>query len=479
MVHERKFNVKPPPHRLKLFVCLILSLIVAITTLSCSPVGWSQRVSAWVDENKNAKRDAGEPPLEGVIFHAYDTNNGDTTLEDSAITDWNGKALLEGDRPANGSIKISIEAIPPEGYQSLANGLKRIKNLGDDTIPPINFGFTQVAGFLSPTPKTPALECTIYPLKAEDTAVENLIYDSNLGLWIINFDGGVTEFSASKYPWKTFPPLQEYSGLDTEVDIHPNGSIFLRVDPYIAQYKNAQWIVYKYSNIMHSMFPTLGTTTDGNYWFNLNQIDSMFASFNPQTHAWRFYGPASIAESKFQVFIFEISGAYYAQYSDKTSLPEEELVLPDGWSMVDQHIFSPDELAPLPIVGWIEHAKRAHDGTIWFAQDTGIASFNPSSHTLDMYDYPTNALSESYSAEDIAPDPDGSLWMIAKDEHPYLIHLQPSVNSSDNPAWTIYDPRDGFPDDTSLHKIVEDDAGGIWLGYEWANEIVRCTPAMK
>jgi hypothetical protein len=479
MVHERKFNVKPTPSSSKLIICLILTLIIALTTMTCSPARLNQPVSAWVDQNNNAKRDAGEPPLEGVQFNAYDTKNRDATLEDSAITDWDGKAILSFDKPANTSIKISIDAIPPEGYRSLVTGLKSIKNFGDVKNPPIDFGFTQLAGFLSPTPKTPGLDCAIYPLKDEDIGVENLAYNSNLGLWAINLDGGVIVFSGSKYPLRTFPPLQEYSGSDTSVDIHPNGSIFLRADSYIAQYKNDQWKVYKFSNIMHSMFTTLSTTADGNYWFNLNQFDSMLVSFNPYKHTWRFYGPASIADSKFQVFIFESSGAYYAQYKDLSPLPEEELVLPDGWSMIDQHVFSPNELEPLPIEGWIEHAKRAPDGTIWFTQGLGVSSFNPSSHTLINFSPPTSALGEPFSIEDIAPDPDGSVWMIAIDEHPYLFHLQFSDNSLASPHWTIYDPRDGFRDDISLHKIVTDDSGGIWLGYEWVNEIARCTPIVR
>jgi hypothetical protein len=472
--------VKPPPRSSKLIVCLILILIVTLTTITCSPAGMSQPVTAWVDQNNNAIRDVGEPPLEGVQFNADNTKYGDITLEDSAITDWNGEAILRFNRSDCDSIKISINASLPEGYQPFDTDSKRIKNCGGDKPHPIDFGFIQLAGFPSPTPKIPGFDCVIYPLKEEDIGVENLAYNSKLGLWAINFDGGVIVFSASKYPLRTFPPLQEYSGSDTSVDIHPNGSIFLRADSYIAQYKKDQWIVYKFSNIMHSMFTTLSATADGNYWFNLNQFDSMFASFNPYNHTWRFYGPASIADSKFQVFIFESSGAYYAQYKDLSPLPEEELVLPDGWSMIDQHVFSPNELEPLPIEGWIEHAKRAPDGTIWVTQGLGVSSFNTSSHTLINFSPPTSALGEPYIIEDIAPDPDGSLWVIAKDEqHPYLFHLQFSENSLASPHWTIYDPRDGFLDDTSLHRIVTDDSGGIWLGYEWVNEIERCTPIVR
>jgi hypothetical protein len=261
MVHERKFNVKPTPRSSKLIVCLILTLIIALTTMTCSPVRLSQPVSAWVDQNNNLKKDQGEPPLEGVQFNAYDTINGDATLRDSAITDWEGKAILSFDKPASGPIKISIDAIPPEGYQPIEKGSKRIKNFGDSDKPPIEFGFSRVAGIESPTPKPPALDCTIYSIKSEDFA-----YDSKIGLWAANFDGAA-KYSSENNTWQNFPQLPENSSLVQGIEIDPTGEVFLRTWDSIAKLVNDQWQPSEKNRSIEEWVHSFGESSDGTIWY--------------------------------------------------------------------------------------------------------------------------------------------------------------------------------------------------------------------
>jgi hypothetical protein len=112
-------------------VCCLVTLIVFLGIgglysylgspfLGITDCGWDDTAIAWIDENENGVWENNERPLPGVQFiaddiqHDYDTSN-------EAISGANGEAwvsVFPVDCDGFEFVKIVIQAVPPEGYQS-------------------------------------------------------------------------------------------------------------------------------------------------------------------------------------------------------------------------------------------------------------------------------------------------------------------------------------------------------------------------
>jgi len=444
--------------------------IAAITVGFPPDCVWSATGVAWVDQNANGTRDVGEPPLEGVHFRVYDTTRGNAEVGSRAITDWYGRTTLLVWLPGCPSAKFSVGAEPPEGYLPIVDAPIPIEGSGYGSDAPIDLGFVRVAGYPSPTPYIPGLECTLYPIEAEDFAMA-----SDLRIWAASWHGAA-QYSPEGDTWHTLPELPEQAGLVEGIDIHPSGQVALRSYNSVAHLEDGHWRLTEYDfRSIDNLVPSFGASADGTLWYAVAAPPDMLVSFNPHTALWHLYGPSSRADSALEAIILELPGARYASFRYGPSTPETAPVLPDGWTISHQRTFSPADFVSIPLEGWIEDAELASDGTIWVAHSFGISSFNPASRAYMAY-IPADALDYLPPIKDIALAPDGSLWAVAEDAHPLLLHLRPTSNSAERPRWTVFDPRDGFPDDTSLRAVAVAVSGDVWLGYGSSNRTARCTP---
>lgn len=108
---------------------------------------WTGNAVAWIDENRNGIKDAGEIPLPNVQFLVDDMHNEYTNVASEVVTDKDGKAILFVWLPGCPRVKMEVYPIVPQGYELTTS--PRLKNTKDKLY---EFGFVYLAGISTETP---------------------------------------------------------------------------------------------------------------------------------------------------------------------------------------------------------------------------------------------------------------------------------------------------------------------------------------
>ena len=229
--------------RLWLIVALIIAIIVVCLIGFSSSIrgecGWNAPVLSWVDENGNGQWDTGEPPLEDVQLHVNDTLNNYKDVGRQSISDWNGRSNVLVWLPGCPSARFEVYAVPPTGYQLTTNNFVQITGPGYGNSDPIQFGFSRLAGFPSPTPYAPGLTCKVYSQPAQDISAA-----SDGAIWTVYFDE-VAKYDRNLDTWRIFTFTNQtptfFDRIQTGAD---NIAWASRLDSGVAHLKGGSWNEY-------------------------------------------------------------------------------------------------------------------------------------------------------------------------------------------------------------------------------------------
>lgn len=457
----------------RIFLNAMFALSFFLLT-SCIPRGigdclWSAPILTWIDANENGVWDEGELPVEGVKFQVNDTQNNINDVGDIAISDWEGKAQAFVWLPGCPSAKFEVLAFPPEGYDFVSNQVVEISGSGYGSEEPILFPLILKSGFSIPTAYAPKLECKTYSIGAEEFKIA-----PNGSVWAVTWDSGAV-YERERDAWKTIPFNHDLMTLPENIDIGSDGDVWIRSWNGIGQLQNDEWVIHSLENSFgDNIVSSINYLDERGLWFAVPAPPDMFAYFDTVTSTWSLYGSESRASNlRLKVTLMKGSSTWFALFEnadDKTSIPKAPY---PNWTIQQTHTFTTEDFNKIPLRGWIEDIEIDSLGKLWIAHSFGISSFYPPDNEWVTFN-PSEVFEFLSAPTDVAIGPDNTIWVIYSESHPYLLNLNVNGARTFQPLWTIFDSRDGFPDDENINSLIIDREENIWLGYGLSDLSAQC-----
>ena len=471
-------NTTKSPNRKRLWLIIALIGVIIVVCLIGfgasihGDCGWNTTVLSWVDENGNGKWDRGESPLEGVQLHVNDTLNNYEDVGSRSTSDWNGRSNVSVWLPGCPSARFEVYALPPTGYQSTTNNTVQITGPGYGNRDRIQFGFSRLAGFPSPTPYAPGLACKVYPQPAQDISTA-----PDGSIWTVYFNN-VASYDPDLDTWHVFTFTNQVSSYFDRIQTEANDIVWAsRLESGAARFEAGTWNQYiGEHNFLAATEPSIGKTPNGEIWFAPEAPPDTLAAFNPVANSWRvYYDNWGTHEISFSVRLMTDGTVWRAAFGYRSRFtPTLETNAPK-WTIYDLHTFSDTEIQPTPLEGWIEDAAVAPNGMLWIANSFGLGQFDPATNKWTLYNADTTNGILSEAPEKLAIAPDGSIWITTSSgAHPLVFHFTPATQPNKSGVWRKYDPRDGIPDTSGINSVAVSQDGSVWLGFDSQIGIARC-----
>jgi sugar lactone lactonase YvrE len=414
---------------------------------------WSATVQTWVDMNGNSLRDPSDPPLPGVTFHVNDTLNGYSDVGNAnSKTDWKGETRLSVWLPGCPNARFEIYPDTLTGYNALPNSRPIVDVKSTDKV--FNFGFSQLSGMPTVTPRPPSPTCVSYHLGlANQYDITDIAIAQDESVWVATYNDGLRKLPFGSQEWEY---INTGDGLvNNQVrSITPlnDGSIWFGTEGGAAHLSSNGWesLTINQGLINNSVYD-IAAASDGDLWFATGRGIS---HLDVQTMKWN-------------------------------SVPWDSsthaiTISPDGMVWAAPFLGNPSQVIDQGAAGLRLESKVdfdsadelvfATDGTMWMAGFNGIGQYNPLTGTLNLYNSSSTSGAFVDSANDLAIAPDGSIWIAAGTLTPTVYHFIPWLDTSTSNAWQIYDHRDGLPtlspsetNNDTVQAIAIAPSGDIWV----------------
>jgi len=414
---------------------------------------WNATVQTWVDMNGNGLRDASDTPLPGVTFHVNDTLNGYSDVGDAnSKTDWKGETQLSVWLPGCPNARFEIYPDTPAGYNALPNSRPIVDVKSTDKV--FDFGFSQLTGMPTITPRPPTPTCVSYHLGlANRYDITDIAVAADESVWVATYNDGLRKLPPGSQEWEY---IKSSNGLvnDEVRSITPlnDGSIWFGTEGGASHLSSNGWESFtKNQGLISNSVYDIAAASDSDLWFatsdGISQLDT-------QTLKWN-------------------------------SLPLDTIIhaitiSPDGIIWAAPFLGNPSQVVDAGTDGLRLESKVNFDsadellfapnGSMWMAGFNGIGNYDPVTGTLNTYNSTSTAGAFVDSANDLAIASDGSIWIAAGTYTPTVYHFMPWLDTSTSSAWQIYDHRDGLPtlspsatNNDTVQAIAIAPSGDIWI----------------
>ena len=451
-------------------LAIVLSTL-ALLTAACDCI-WTARGYAWLDENRNGVQDAGEPPLEGVMFLIDDVRNGYQRVGERGVSDAEGNAefgvFIAGCPPT----EFEVYALAPAGYEHttpprLPAGQRR----NNEEKERFAFGFAYAPG-VTPTPRpTPSpMACRVFTVPYIDTSYRGGIIAfardgtgwtaSNVHeprLLALAPDGRVTEFSRAQDPLGGFAV--------NAMAVDADGAVWVGASEGLSRFQpqTGRW-----------------DPMDGLRSTRVQDLSVLGAALIVHTEAgveartpsgdWRLLIPRDQIQNEFGEFI-ELDGSVFYLSNDELLRIWED---PDD-GLQWRTLWRRDE-REMPMT-WIADGDMAAADVLWLAGKSDelgdfVASWTLADGEITPYTFQsTGGVLGKARIANIAVGPGGGVWVGVQDE---LIRGVASGADAGSMIWTVHDARSlHVPSLDDIRHLAVSPDGALWVRttYSW----IRCT----
>ena len=204
---------------------------------------WDGTGLAWIDSNSNGIFDNYESPLPGVAFHVDDVLNNYQEVNRPSVSNWNGEAALSVWLPGCPGTSFEIHPDVPQGFR-LTTGAKLAIDGGFQG-KQFAFGFYQIDGFPTVTPRPRPPTCISYPF---GTYINALAVSSDGSVWVSVYGKGVSRYIPKDNQWVSYT---KNDGLGSNniraITAGDNGIMWFGLVDGISKYENETWQSFTFS----------------------------------------------------------------------------------------------------------------------------------------------------------------------------------------------------------------------------------------
>lgn len=425
--------------------------IAAITHGFAPDCIWGTTVQTWVDLNGNGLRDTSDPPLPGVTFHVDDILNGYSEVGGAeSPTDWKGEARLSVWLPGCPSARFEIYPDIPSGYNALSNSRPIVDVKSFDKV--FDFGFSQLPGMPTITPRPPAPTCTAYQVGiANQYDVADIAIATDGSVWVATFGNGVAHYLPEQDEWVRFTARDGLVGNKVySITALSNGNIWIAARGGASVWNGTSWVSYSEKDgLINGEVFKVAQAPDQSIWF---ATEGGVSHLIPGTNTWTSYTTNNGLADNFITYVIATpdNSVWFPTLLEGMS----RLVLPTSSDEKPQWITYhgyPEEENYIPL-NFIDRIQIAPDGTYWFAGSEGLLQYDPTSNTWD-FDESSSTITDYMNSFTFGPD--GSIWIAAGRDAPEIYHL------NSQKIWERYDSRDGL---IGSPNVKDDRAEGIVVG---------------
>lgn len=421
---------------------------------------WSTSVQTWVDMNGNGLRDTNDTPLPGVTFHVNDILNGYTDVGDAnGPTDWKGEARLSVWLPGCPDARFEIYADTPTGYNALSNSRPIADVRSTDKV--FDFGFSQLAGMPTVTPRPASPMCASYQIGiANQYDVSDMAIASDGSIWVATFGNGVSHYISEQDEWFRFTVKDGLvSNQIYSITALSNGDIWFAAKGGASVLSGTSWVSYtEKEGLINSEVFKIAQAPDQSIWF---ATEGGVSHLIPSTNIWTNYTTDDGLADNFITYVAATSdnSIWFPTLTEGMT----RLILPTSndeqprWITYSEYSEGENYIP----IGFIDNIQIAPDGTYWFAGLEGLLQYDPTSKT---WNFDENNSNINGYVNSFTFGQDGSLWIASGVESPEIYHL------NNQNVWERYDSRDGLPtiDNANVNEdgaegIVVDQNNNVWV----------------
>jgi hypothetical protein len=414
---------------------------------------WSGTAQAWVDTNNNRVRDPGEPPLPGVTFHVNDTYNGYPDVgRANGTSNWKGEAGLTVWLPGCPKVEFEVYADTPPGYRAISDAMQPAD--GNSTGQVFEFGFVQLPGIPTITPRPQTFSCTSHHLGwANHYDITDIDIAADGTVWVATYNDGLRKLPPGGSEW-VYIKTEDGLANNQVRSITPvaDGTVWFGTEGGAMHWRQEDsWTSYTSADglINNSVYGISFSPDGNNIWFatagGVSQLDT-------RTLTWR-----SVESEMVTALAVSPDGTVWT-----APLLEDQV-------RVVEHNSTGLQLGSGFDFSFANQLKFASDGKLWIAGLDGLGQYDPATRSLNTFnEETTQGAFANASAFDFSPD--GSLWIAASTYTPVVYHFTPWLDSTSASAWEFYDQRDGLPtlpesatNDDKVQAIAVTSSGDVWV----------------
>ncbi len=366
--------------------------ISAVTGGVLADCVWSGIAEAWIDVNDNGLKDQGDPPFPGVDFHVDDTLNQITDVGGiTGSSSWKGEAYLHVWLPGCPEAKFEVYADTPSDYTPVTD-LRLAADVRDaDEI--FSFGFKRLSNLptITPRPRSPICESVRLGV-SNRFDITDIKVASDGSVWVSTFNDGVRWLPAGETEWVYF---HIEDGLISDqvrrIIVLPDGAVWFSTDGGASSFDGERWISFSSSDgLVNDNVYDIAVAPGGEVWF---ATFAGISRYDPDTQKWTSLPSSSIIKA----IAIGPDGTPWVAPSLGT-VARVETASSNNLSLAGGPQFeSADQLA------------FAADGTLWIAGFDGIASYQPETEELVIYDSVSTSGAIGDGANALAHSPDESI----------------------------------------------------------------------
>lgn len=449
---------------------LWLKIGAAIATLlfvsGCRDCIYSAKVSAWLDANQNGIRDAGELPLEGILFHVDDIHNGFRKVG-NAVSTHAGDARVAVWMPGCPTVTLEVYSDAPDEYRLTT--AERFR--ADLSQPDAEFSF----GYLytpmhapTPVPLPDPLACQSMPIPYFRSYWLPIAFtESGVG-WTASesHESRLIEMIPINHAVREHQRGEDFLGFADVYDmaIAPDGAVWLTTYSGVSRFDKGAWNSFIQDNGMHA-----GNAQDIAILPTGDVIVETAAGLevlDPPTISWYVLMPPEALGNRDQNRFRKIGNEAWLISSDQILRFWKD----ESSSKVQSEVLlTKDTVGELTVAG-ISDAGLAPDGALWVAgyddqQRSFVArAMDDSLDTWTTHSYRTTGGAIGRSGiGGLEISLDGSIWL---DEGAFLVHGTAISSDGTTFRWDRYDAASlmQMNETQVISRIAAAPDGSIWLG---------------
>jgi sugar lactone lactonase YvrE len=430
--------------------CLI-GCSVPFAAVDCA---WNATAQTWVDMNGNGIRDSGDPPLPGVLFHVDDILNGYSGVgSGDGPTDWKGEAQLYVWLPGCPKARFEIYPDVPSGYRALSDSKPTVDARSTGRV--FDFGFSQLAGFATITPRPAPPSCTSYHLgMANRYDITDIDIAANGTVWVATFNDGLRSLAPGSSEW-VYVDVRDGLVNNQVRSITPltDGSVWFGTEGGASHLDSNGWTSFtKAQGLIDNNVYGIAKAPNGDIWFatagGVSHLDAKTSTWN------------SIVVSDDIIHAVAVSSSGTPWITSLFGNPSRVIANDTGGYILGLG-FNFD---------FGEQLTFGRDGALWVAGYDGVGKYDPGTGTLVVYNESSTKGAFVNSANGLAIASDGSIWIATTAYTPTICHFLPWLDAETASAWEFFDGRDGIPtlpksatNDDSVKAIAVTPTGDIWV----------------
>jgi ligand-binding sensor domain-containing protein len=401
--------------------------------------------------NNNGVRDPSDPPLPGVKFHVNDSLNGYSDVGDSSPSNWKGEAGLSVWLPGCPDAKFEVYADVPAGYRALSDAKQPADDKSSDQV--FEFGFAQLPGIPTITPRPQTFSCTPYHLGwANHYDITDIDIAADGTVWVATYDDGLRKLSPGSSEW-VYIKTEDGLASNQVRSIIPvaDGSVWFGTEGGASRWSQQDgWTSYTSADgLINNSVYGIALSPDGDIWL---ATAGGVSHLDIQTSTWESVSYELVTA----VAVSPDGTAWAAPFLDD----QVRVVVPNSEGLQFGHGFD---------FSYADQLLFAPDGKLWIAGD-GVGQYDPATGMLNIFDRESTqgAFVDAANALDIAPD--GSIWIAATTYTPVVYHFLPWLDASTATAWEFYDQRDGLPtlpesatNNDTVQALAVTSSGNVWI----------------